>query len=848
MAAGGTLITGNDDGISSSGATGSIQTATRLFNVAGNYTYNGDNAQSIGTGLPTTVNNLTIDNTQGATMPPASVSYTINGALSLLNGDLDMGTNDLVTGAGFTNNGTGTLHTQSISSAPLTAGKTWNIPVDYNSSTAQTAVTGTYSDLLFSGPGVKTTSSGTISVMGNWTSSDGKIDLVTNGTTVLFNGTTQDLNDDGSDDGNGVVFKNVTFGNSGTKTLVTGTYSISNSGLLTMAGSAVLAANGNLTVTSDSLGNGNIGPIAGSADITGNVNVQTLITGGNIDINRGTRTISTPINDAALASKTFQQLQNYTLITGPGNVKNGFDLGGTSTPNAVTLQTYNEPAYTTNIYTPLPNIYQSATPGKGYLFFYRGDRSNISSKLNAPFDAPGDVTVTYTGPINKGNVTMAGLTNTHNVGDPVNGYNLLGNPCPSTIDWETVLANSSNMDNLIITIKPGGGSAQYFNGVSTNGGSRYIQTGQGFYVKVADASNTGSVNFTESSKANSSPSRLLSLPANNKQTLNAVPITTFLRMTLKDGKSSDETTVVFRDEFSETAKDDALYFSGGAVTLSTLSSDARSLAINFMPAISKVTQLKLSVNATASSKVTLLFTDISALAGAQVVLKDNFTGTITPVTQNTSYSFNIDKSNPATYGTARLILMFGTPPPPVLPFQLVSFTAQKNTTVAHLAWTAKNETNNVSFDVQRGLDSLSLTTISTVLSKRDTSLSSYSFTDNAPINGLNSYRLKQTNADGSYTYSNVLKLDFTVAAPVSLTAYPNPTTSIINISSQSIGNKVVNVAVYNTMGLTVLATRTSGANGIITYDVSQLGQGVYFVDLTDATTAAFLGHVKFIKQ
>lgn len=64
-AVGSTFRTGNIDGITAAGggATGSIQTTTRSFNSAANFVYNGTANQITGTGLPSTVNTLTINNT-----------------------------------------------------------------------------------------------------------------------------------------------------------------------------------------------------------------------------------------------------------------------------------------------------------------------------------------------------------------------------------------------------------------------------------------------------------------------------------------------------------------------------------------------------------------------------------------------------------------------------------------------------------------------------------------------------------------------------------------------------------------------------------------------------------------
>ncbi|MCX8479717.1 MAG: hypothetical protein ORN56_07995, partial [Chitinophagales bacterium] len=63
LSAGGTLGIGHNQGITSSGNQGSIQTTTRSFSTAANYTYNGTASQVAGSGLPATVANLTVQNT-----------------------------------------------------------------------------------------------------------------------------------------------------------------------------------------------------------------------------------------------------------------------------------------------------------------------------------------------------------------------------------------------------------------------------------------------------------------------------------------------------------------------------------------------------------------------------------------------------------------------------------------------------------------------------------------------------------------------------------------------------------------------------------------------------------------
>jgi len=92
------LITANANGITSSGATGSIQvTGTRTYNTGANYIYNGSTAQISGNGLPATVNNLTINNSHASGVSLTN-AISVNGTLILSNGILNPdGKNVLVT-------------------------------------------------------------------------------------------------------------------------------------------------------------------------------------------------------------------------------------------------------------------------------------------------------------------------------------------------------------------------------------------------------------------------------------------------------------------------------------------------------------------------------------------------------------------------------------------------------------------------------------------------------------------------------------------------------------------------------------------------------------------------------
>ncbi|MGD8781282.1 MAG: T9SS type A sorting domain-containing protein [Ignavibacteria bacterium] len=103
LGSGAHLILGDENGISSSTSAGNIRVSgTRTFSPTSNYTLNGTTEQCAGTGFPTTVYNLTIDNNSGIIL---SNSTTVTGALDM-DGNITTGLNTLILGSGTSNLGT----------------------------------------------------------------------------------------------------------------------------------------------------------------------------------------------------------------------------------------------------------------------------------------------------------------------------------------------------------------------------------------------------------------------------------------------------------------------------------------------------------------------------------------------------------------------------------------------------------------------------------------------------------------------------------------------------------------------------------------------------------------------
>lgn len=132
-----------------------------------------------------------------------------------------------------------------------------------------------------------------------------------------------------------------------------------------------------------------------------------------------------------------------------------------------------------------------------------------------------------------------------------------------------------------------------------------------------------------------------------------------LRVSIKDNIYSDETVVAFKDGYAasyQTADGDAPYMSGAAITISSLTSDNKSMAINLMPDINEVKEVKLNVNATTSRIAELTFTELPS-EDYQFILKDRHLNVERVLTKNASYKFTMDKAIKTSFGSERFLLV-----------------------------------------------------------------------------------------------------------------------------------------------------------------------------------------------
>ncbi|MDE1191803.1 MAG: right-handed parallel beta-helix repeat-containing protein, partial [Arachidicoccus sp.] len=120
------------------------------------------------------------------------------------------------------------------------------------------------------------------------------------------------------------------------------------------------------------------------------------------------------------------------------------------------------------------------------------------------------------------------------------------------------------------------------------------------------------------------------------------------------------------------------------------------------------------------------------------------------------------------------------------PITLSSFTVSKTAQkTALVKWTTSSEINNAYFSIQRSKDASIFATISTINGSGTSAIAhDYSFTDNNPLSGKSYYRLAQTDADGTMSYSSIRAFQITYNSASTFNVYPNPIKSGSSLNIQ----------------------------------------------------------------
>ncbi len=410
------------------------------------------------------------------------------------------------------------------------------------------------------------------------------------------------------------------------------------SGILTVASpNTTVFSNGNLTLVSSS-DDGNedaaVNSLPIGSSISGDVTVQRYMSGEG----RIYRYLTSPVTSATVAS-----------------LKDDFPITGT----------FDDPSAGSGINSPIPSFFYydetlpdplgwTAYPSIGlasenYLEIGKGYSAFIREGSNATI---WDVT----GTINQGDITLP-ITYTNTINPANDGWNLIGNPYPASIDWNAVNAwTKINIDNGIAVRDNGIDNFLYWDGAVGSLGSGRIAKGQSFWIR------TNALNPQLIVKENAKTVVSTSFYRTKTTTLD------YLEVSIESSERSDKTYLRLRDHsFIGYDSLDVSKFPNDFMNLS-FEVDKIQLAISAVNHIdcSKSHPINLSFakkNDGSFVKSPLGNYKFSINAFGlfsinEIILRDNFTNK--EINASSDYSFSITE-DPASYKANRFAFRFQSP-------------------------------------------------------------------------------------------------------------------------------------------------------------------------------------------
>lgn len=249
---------------------------------------------------------------------------------------------------------------------------------------------------------------------------------------------------------------------------------------------------------------------------------------------------------------------------------------------------------------------------------------------------------------------------------------------------------------------------------------------------------------------------------------------------------------------------------------------------NSMPINTVTPQVDFNTTVTNTSSWTIISGTFTATGGEEYMTFGNFKDDA-----NTSINFVGTKPSAIAYYYIDDFLLQEFIP---MPLEMLSFSAHKNED-KHIVldWElGDNDTNNGNFEIQRSQNGIDFQVIGEV-SEMEHSV----FVDKQPAQGINYYRLKQTDIAGKMLYSHIIQYYFK-ASLQEVFILPNPVEDIAEVYLE---NVIENSYLYITdiqgkmLQKQMLSPTTYSK---IAIDVSEMPAGIYFLSISNKKTLKFI--------
>ncbi|MEO8172624.1 MAG: T9SS type A sorting domain-containing protein [Sediminibacterium sp.] len=468
-------------------------------------------------------------------------------------------------------------------------------------------------------------------------------------------------------------------------------------GIRIPAGAYVIANQGNIVTRNNWINDGSFTHNDGAVVFAGNTqqiggskgtsfNKLTISTGSNTTIVSAGHSLKQILksNGTLNANFNFTLLANATqtaLIDGSGTgevlgnltmqgyLANGFGYKYLSSP--FQFATVNEMSPEVNLTASFPSVYKfdENQVSNGWISFTAS--TNILAQMSGYIfqmgNALGSKNIDMTGVVNNGNRTIS-LTNNNRIF--TKGFNLVGNPYPSPVDWDAVTGwTRTRVDNAIYyfdtdtTDQYGGIYHSYINKISSDGkANNIIPAMQAFFVHVTDGTYpvAGTLGIGNATR--------VTIPVQAYRRLNGVndPIPLLrLRVSLKGSAISDATVIYFQSTATRKfdGQLDALKLMNTVASVPsiyTLTNSFEKLSIYALPVPDSSTRIPLGLQTLQGGKVSLFASDNTAIpATLNCYLYDAVTNTYHDLKDN-SHVYEYDL--PAGIYEDRFFVVFNRRP------------------------------------------------------------------------------------------------------------------------------------------------------------------------------------------
>lgn len=179
----------------------------------------------------------------------------------------------------------------------------------------------------------------------------------------------------------------------------------------------------------------------------------------------------------------------------------------------------------------------------------------------------------------------------------------------------------------------------------------------------------------------------------------------------------------------------------------------------------------------------------------------------------------------------------------ILPVMYARFNAEKQAKTALLSWTTGSEINNDYFVIERSNDNKDYIAIGEIKGAGNSAdFVDYRFTDENPTKGMNYYRLRQVDFDGTENMSAVKLVQIDNHGKSTLTVYPTFTNNNVTIDLTDYHEAELNAEILSVSGVSIRTLTLSGATKS-TVNVADLTPGLYLMSVqskSGVATAKFM--------